>query len=76
MRRSGKARDRGVIGEYGEEAERGRSGCSGVRMQAYLRDGVLRLSFSCLCAASRFFQQFPPSLSLREEPWSPSLVIA
>ena len=41
MRRSCKARDRGVLSEYGEEAERGRGGCSGVRMQAYLWDGVL-----------------------------------
>jgi len=41
MRRSCKARDRGVLVEYCEEAERGRSGCSGDRMQAYLWDGVL-----------------------------------
>jgi len=41
MRRAGKARDRGVLGEYGEGAQRSRRGCSGVRMPGYLRDGAL-----------------------------------
>jgi len=40
-RRSGKARDRDVLLEYFEGAERGRCGCSGVRMPAYPWSGAL-----------------------------------
>ncbi|MCG2795891.1 MAG: M28 family peptidase [Actinomycetia bacterium] len=40
-RRSCKARDRAVLREYREGAERSRCGCIDVRMQAYLRNGVL-----------------------------------
>jgi hypothetical protein len=35
------ARDRLVLGEYDEGAERGRSGCGGARMQRYMWDGAL-----------------------------------
>jgi len=41
-RRSGKARDRGVLLQYVEGAERSRSGCSGARMPAYSWSGVLK----------------------------------
>ncbi|MBU4194938.1 MAG: hypothetical protein KKF66_08090, partial [Actinobacteria bacterium] len=41
-RRSCKARDRAVLREYREGAERSRCGCIDVRMQAYLWNGVLR----------------------------------
>ena len=61
-----KARDRGVLGEYGEEAERGRSGCSGVRMQAYLWDGVLRTT-------SRAARRMPVSRSRKASPRAPAL---
>ena len=43
-----KARDRGVLSEYGEEAERGRGGCIDVRMPRYLWDGPLE----CACIAT------------------------
>ncbi|MCG2794454.1 MAG: DUF3604 domain-containing protein, partial [Actinomycetia bacterium] len=42
-RRSCKARDRAVLREYREGAERGRCGCIDVRMQAYLWNGALRI---------------------------------
>src|SRR3972149_10654586 len=41
MRRASKARRLRHTVEYGEEAQRSGSGCSGARMPRYLRDGAL-----------------------------------
>ncbi len=53
-RRSCKARDRGVLGGYGEEAERRRGGCSGDRMRAYLWNGALSVTLVAICTCALF----------------------